>query len=141
MLRVMGFHLLFFARHVYLCCKQLSKWFQIFSNSSKKLVLGLMIRDRTGHVIWGTNTWHTHQVIDQVRAGERIVFTFEFECALGPDSYSVSPALVSSNTHLEDNYEWTDNLFVFDVINTDKDFFIGTTLLDGAFTIQRAQVQ
>ena len=106
-----------------------------------KLVLGLMIRDRTGHVIWGTNTWHTHQVIHQVRAGERIVFTFEFECALGPDSYSVSPALVSSNTHLEDNYEWTDNLFVFDVINTDKDFFIGTTLLDGAFTIQRAQVQ
>jgi len=107
----------------------------------EKLVLGLMIRDRTGHVVWGTNTWHTHQVIDNVGAGERVTFIYEFDCNLGPDSYSVSPALVSSNTHLEDNYEWTDNLFVFDVINTNKDFFIGTTLLNGSFTIERAPVQ
>ncbi|RAN37916.1 ABC transporter ATP-binding protein [Hyphomonas sp. GM-8P] len=107
----------------------------------EKLVLGLMIRNRTGHVVWGTNTWHTHQVIDNVKAGERVTFVYEFDCNLGPDSYSISPALVSSNTHLDDNYEWVDNLFVFDVVNTTKDFFIGTTLLDGAFTIERAQVK
>ena len=48
---------------------------------------------------------------------------------------------MSSDTHLENNYEWTDNLFVFDVINADKDFFIGTTMLGGAFTIDRGKIQ
>ncbi|WP_339681098.1 ABC transporter ATP-binding protein [uncultured Hyphomonas sp.] len=102
-----------------------------------QLVLGLMIRDRTGHVVWGTNTWFTRQAITDISAGERLTYTLEFECALGPGSYSVSPALVSSDTHLENNYEWTDNLFVFDVINTDKDYFIGTTMLDASFSVDR----
>tara|TARA_R110000803_G_scaffold193552_3_gene256507 strand:- start:1578 stop:2945 length:1368 start_codon:yes stop_codon:yes gene_type:complete len=106
-----------------------------------QLVLGLMIRDRTGHIVWGTNTWFTRQALKNVAAGERLTYTLEFECALGPGSYSVSPALVSSDTHLENNYEWTDNLFVFDVINADKDFFIGTTMLGGAFTIDRGKIQ
>lgn len=106
-----------------------------------QLVLGLMIRDRTGHIVWGTNTWFTRQSLKEVVAGERLTYTLEFDCTLGPGSYSVSPALVSSDTHLENNYEWTDNLFVFDVINADKDFFIGTTSLEASFTIERGKVQ
>ncbi len=102
-----------------------------------KLVLGLMIRDRTGHVVWGTNTWHTKQIVIHVQPGEQVVFSYEFDCKLGPGSYSISTALVSSGTHLDDNFEWTDNFFVFDVINTDNDFFIGTSLLEGRFDIKR----
>tara|TARA_R110000787_G_scaffold110809_10_gene219582 strand:+ start:24036 stop:25397 length:1362 start_codon:yes stop_codon:yes gene_type:complete len=106
-----------------------------------QLVLGLMIRDRTGHVVWGTNTWFTRQTMIDISAGEHLTYTLEFECNLGPGSYSVSPALVSSDTHLENNYEWTDNLFVFDVINADKDYFIGTTMLDASFTIDRGPAE
>ena len=101
------------------------------------MVLGLMIRDRTGHQVWGTNTWHTNQRLKDLKAGERIAFTLHFDCRLGPASYSVSPALVSSSTHLDDNYEWTDNFFVFDVVNPDQVFFIGTTHLDATFEIER----
>jgi len=104
-----------------------------------RLVLGIMLRDRTGHVVWGTNTWHTSQVIESVGAGERVIYEARFRCDLGPGSYSISPALVSSSTHLDNNYEWTDNLLVFDVVNFDKAVFIGTSYLDAQFLIKRIE--
>lgn len=102
-----------------------------------RLVLGYMIRDKQGHVVWGTNTWHTRQIQEGVEAGERVVYDMEFTCDLGPGSYSVSPALVSCDTHLSDNYEWVDNLLVFDVVNVNRDFFIGTTSLNAHFAVSR----
>lgn len=103
----------------------------------EKLVLGYMIRDKFGHVVWGTNTWHTHQVESDLKVGEEVVFSLPFTCTLGPGSYSVSPALVSGDNHLENNYEWVDNLLVFDVVNVDRDVFIGTNCLDAEFSINR----
>lgn len=107
----------------------------------EQLVLGLMIRDRTGHIVWGSNTWYTRQTVASIREGERLKYSFEFECSLGPGSYSVSPALVSTQNHLEDNFEWTDNYFVFDVINSDMDFFLGTTAIKGHFSIDKLGIQ
>lgn len=104
-----------------------------------RLVLGYMLRDRTGHLIWGTNTWHTKQVVSGVKAGETVEFELRFTCRLGPGSYSFSPALTSSDTHLENNYEWRDNAVVFDVVNIDKLVFVGTCFLDGSFEIKRPQ--
>ena len=49
-------------------------------------VLGFMLRDRTGHVVWGTNTWHTQQALRSVKAGEEIEFQLPFTCALGQGS-------------------------------------------------------
>jgi lipopolysaccharide transport system ATP-binding protein len=102
-----------------------------------RLVLGYMIRDKQGHVVWGTNTWHTRQIQEDVKCGETVVFRLPFTCTLGPGSYSVSPALVSSETHLINNYEWIDNLLVFDVINVERDYFIGNNWLDAEFFITR----
>jgi len=102
-----------------------------------RLVLGYMLRDRTGHVVWGTNTWHTGQVLRDLKNGEEVEFCLSFTCTLGPGSYSFSPALVSSDTHLENNYEWVDNALVFDVMNADKRVFIGTSWLDALFQILR----
>ena len=102
-----------------------------------RLVLGYMIRDKLGHVVWGTNTWHTHQVQESLQEGETVCYTLPFTCTLGPGSYSVSPALVSTDTHLLDNFEWIDNLLVFDVANLAHDTFIGSTWLDARFCIER----
>ncbi len=102
-----------------------------------RLVLGYMIRDKLGHVVWGTNTWHTHQIEHALQEGETVVYSLPFTCTLGPGSYSVSPALVSSDNHLSDNFEWIDNLLVFEVMNAAHDTFIGTSWLDARFTIER----
>lgn len=104
-----------------------------------RLVLGYMIRDKQGHVVWGTNTWHTNQVMNGLTAGDRVTFILKFKCTLGPGSYSISPALVSSDTHLDNNYEWTDNMLVFDVVNFDHPVFIGTNWLDAEFSVFRTR--
>jgi len=104
------------------------------------LVLGFMIRDKQGHVVWGSNTWHTEQVQSNVSAGERLRYTLDFTCRMGPGSYSVSPALVSSDTHMIDNFEWVDNLLVFEVMNSDHPMFIGSNWLDAEFAVERSTV-
>jgi lipopolysaccharide transport system ATP-binding protein len=101
------------------------------------LVLGFMIRDKHGHVVWGTNTAHTRQVQKDAKPGEIFVFKLPFTCTFGAGSYSVSPALCSADTHLGDNYEWVDNMLVFDVVNLEEDFFIGSNWLDAQFFIAR----
>lgn len=103
--------------------------------SIPRLVLGYMLRDRLGHVVWGTNTWYTKQIIEDLRAGQVIEFKLAFTCTLGPGSYSFSTALESTETHLVNNYEWTDNALVFDVLNADKSYFIGSSWLDSVFEI------
>lgn len=104
-----------------------------------RLVLGYMLKDRTGHVVWGTNTWHSGQIVEDLKAGECIDFSLPFTCTLGPGSYSFSPALVSTDTHLVDNYEWRDNAVVFDVVNTGRSYFIGTSWLDARFEVTRGE--
>lgn len=99
------------------------------------LVLGYMIRDRQGHVVWGTNTWHTRQIHSDSSSGDIVHFDLGFTCTLGPGSYSVSPALVSTDTHLVDNFEWIDNLLVFEVVNASEPTFIGTNWLDARIQV------
>jgi lipopolysaccharide transport system ATP-binding protein len=102
-----------------------------------QLVLGYRITDKHGNIVWGSNTWHTRQIQMNAKAGEIIVFRLPFTCTLGEGSYSVSAALHSTSGHLKDNYEWVDNMLVFDVINVDRDIFIGSSWLDAQFIIFR----
>lgn len=102
-----------------------------------QLVVGLMIRDKQGHVIWGTNTWHTHQVLQDIQKSQCISLSASFSCILGHGSYSVTAALTSSESHVTDNFEWIDNLLVFDVINVDKPVFIGSTWLDATLFLEQ----
>ena len=102
-----------------------------------QLVLGCMIRDKQGHVIWGTNTGHTNQVQHDLCSGDLVSFSLKFRCDLGPSSYSFSVALCSADSHIENNYEWSDNLLVFEVINVNKPFFVGVNWLDAHIFVER----
>jgi lipopolysaccharide transport system ATP-binding protein len=101
------------------------------------LVLGIMLRDRTGHVVWGSNTWHTHQVVHEVPAGAEYEVIVSMRASIGPGSYGVTCAAHTSDSHTERNYQWVDNFVVFDVVNTDKVRFIGSTYLDATFRVSR----
>ena len=89
------------------------------------LVLGYGIKDRLGQFMYGTNTWHTKQILQNPELGEEYLYTISFSANLGPGSYSVQTALVDSDTHLTTNYEWKDMALIFDVINVNKTQFIG----------------
>lgn len=105
------------------------------SEKLPRLILGNRITDRAGHVVWGSNTWHTRQVIESVEAGSHLTFRLAFKCALGPGSYAICFGLVSSDDHLENCYHKADNPLVFDVVNSGMPFFIGTSCLSAKFEI------
>jgi lipopolysaccharide transport system ATP-binding protein len=92
----------------------------------QRLVLGYMIKDRLGQPVYGTNTHHTGQALQAVPAGAVVDFHIRFPMNLGAGTYSVSTALVSSDTHLENNYEWRDLALIFTVANLDKPVFVGS---------------
>jgi len=103
----------------------------------ERLVLGYMIKDRLGQPIYGTNTHHMQQVLQDLRGGEELEFRFRFPLNLGPGSYSVTTALTSSETHLSDNYEWRDLALLFMVMNMNRREFVGSSWLEPQVEISR----
>ena len=102
-----------------------------------RMVLGYMIKDRLGQPMYGTNTHLKQLPLDDVAAGEEVVYRFAFPMNLGPGSYSVATAIVSTETHLVNNYEWRDLALVFTVMNMRRPHFEGSAWLDPAIDIQR----
>lgn len=94
-----------------------------------ELVLGYMIKDRLGQPVFGTNSHHLRQPTEHVRQGEHIEYMFDFDANLGVGSYSVALALHTADTHVGQNFEWRDRAIVFNVINIDKDPFVGAAWL------------
>jgi lipopolysaccharide transport system ATP-binding protein len=101
------------------------------------LVLGYMIKDRLGQTMYGTNTWHTEQISKDLVQGDTVTYHIRFPMNLGPGTYSVSTALVSTETHLANNYEWKDLAYVFEVANLDKVKFAGSAWLHPVIEINR----
>ena len=91
----------------------------------RELVVGYMIKDRLGQPVFGTNTYHHKRKLQNLRGDETIEFNFDFQANLGPGNYSVAIALHADDTHVTKNYEWRDHALVFNMINIDKDEFVG----------------
>jgi lipopolysaccharide transport system ATP-binding protein len=100
------------------------------------LVFGYGIKDRLGQVMYGTNTWHTKQVIHNPQAGDEYLFTISFPANLGVGSYSVQIALHDRDTHLTANYEWLNLALVFNVINVNKTQFVGNNWIEPKIEIE-----
>lgn len=92
-----------------------------------RLVLGYMIKDRLGQAVFGTNTHYLEHPEYDIRPGETLTYRIAFTANLGEGSYSVATALVSTENHLANNYEWRDLALVFTVNNLSKPPFVGTS--------------
>ena len=102
-----------------------------------RLVIGYMIKDRLGQAMFGTNTHLRELPLHDVQPGEQITYRFAFPVNLGPGTYSVATALVSTDTHLVNNYEWRDLALVFHVVNQTRTHFAGCTWIEPAIDIAR----
>lgn len=102
-----------------------------------RLVLGYGIKDRLGQVMYGTNTDLKKQAVENITAGSKLVFDCVFDANLGPGSYSVQTALVSTETHFLNNYEWRDLALIFNVVNINKSHFDGCAWLDPVIRIKQ----
>lgn len=94
-----------------------------------ELVFGYMIKDRLGQPVFGTNTHHLKVPMEQLKQGELLTLAFSFPAHIGVGSYSVSTALHVADTHLATNYEWRDQALMFNVVNVNRDTFVGVNWL------------
>lgn len=102
-----------------------------------RLVLGYMIKDRLGQPIYGTNTHYQEQPLHNLQSGELVEYRFTFPANLGPGHYSIATALVSTETHLVNNYEWRDLALLFQVANFTRPSFTGCTWIEPEIRICR----
>jgi lipopolysaccharide transport system ATP-binding protein len=98
-------------------------------------VVGFIIKDRLGQMMYGINTYRLGQTIADLALGDHLVCCFQFEMNLGKGNYSISTSISKKESHLTDNYEWRDAGFVFSVLNSKKPDFVGCVSLDAALQI------
>lgn len=94
-----------------------------------ELVLGYMIKDRLGQPVFGTNTHYLKVDMVELKQGELLTLTFAFPANIGVGSYSVATALHVADNHLAQNYEWRDQALMFNVVNVNRESFVGVNWL------------
>ena len=102
-----------------------------------ELVFGYMIKDRLGQSVFGTNTHHLKVQMAQLKKDELLTLVFSFPANIGLGSYSVSTALHVADTHLATNYEWRDQALMFNVVNVNRDQFVGVNWIPPQVEYQR----
>lgn len=84
------------------------------------VTLGIMIRDRLGQDVFGTNTYNLKCPLS-FSAGERRTVSIRMAVNLAPGQYTLTAALHDNDNHLTHCYHWCDNLMAFEVAG-----YIGT---------------
>ncbi|MDH0156406.1 ABC transporter ATP-binding protein [Stutzerimonas stutzeri] len=97
------------------------------------LAIGLMIRDRFGQDLFGTNS-HYLGVPIRMRAGERKRFRYHFPMRLAPGKYTLTLALHQGADHTVSCYHWRDNAVSFEVAGIRGTFFGGVCDLSASLS-------
>ncbi|HTL32068.1 MAG TPA: ABC transporter ATP-binding protein [Kofleriaceae bacterium] len=97
------------------------------------LTAGILLRDRLGNDVFGTNTCHLGATSGSLLPKTRIVVDFAINAlALGVGSYSITAALHAGHEHVHANYDWWDRALVFDVVPARAPTSIGVCALEVA---------
>ncbi|HVE49809.1 MAG TPA: ABC transporter ATP-binding protein [Casimicrobiaceae bacterium] len=95
-----------------------------------QLTVGILIRDKLGNDVFGTNTYHLGVHSSELAAGSRHAVKFMFpRMELGVGSYSVTAALHAEDAHTAANFDWWDRALVFQVLPSDAPLSIGVAAL------------
>lgn len=92
----------------------------------EELTVGMLIRDRLGNDVFGTNTFHHENSRASLQANEQFLLEFDFpSLRLGVGSFSITIALHSRDVHVAANYDWWDRALVFQVMPGNAPISIG----------------
>ncbi|MDY0011844.1 MAG: ABC transporter ATP-binding protein [Rhodocyclaceae bacterium] len=96
-----------------------------------ELTVGILIKDRLGNEIFGTNTRNLGLQLDHLEPNQAHAVRFNIDrLTLGPASYSVTVALHALDNHLEGNYDWHEQALVFRVSPDPAYSFEGVARVD-----------
>lgn len=100
-----------------------------FYKDMKNPTVGILLRDRMGNDVYGTNTSHLGQNDLSVKVNESLEVSFTLGLNIGPGNYSVCVAIHAGDSHLVENCDWWDQCLVFQVIAGEEEPFVGVAAL------------
>jgi lipopolysaccharide transport system ATP-binding protein len=98
------------------------------------VVVGILIRDRFGQDIFGTNTYYLDKIIS-LKAGGSPSYEFSFNLNIGTGKYTLTSAAHRDESHVNECYVWCDNILHFEVVGIKEYYFSGLSKLDAKVTI------
>jgi len=93
------------------------------------MTVGIMIRDKFGQDIFGTNTYH-HKLNIDFEKNKEYLCTYDMALNIGSGKYSITAAVHSSDTHLHDCSHWLDYACDFEIAGIVGNQYIGLCRLE-----------
>lgn len=100
-----------------------------FNENSQQPTFGILIRDRLGADVFGTNTFHSGNAITTKSKGDISNVIVDFQLNLGPGNYSITLAVHSGLEHTEESFDWIDHALVIEILPPTGKHFIGTAAI------------
>jgi lipopolysaccharide transport system ATP-binding protein len=93
--------------------------------STDRITVGILIRDKFGQDIFGTNTYYMDIPLS-LGSGESCLLRYILdELNIGPGKYTLTVAAHEYATHTRGCYQWKDLVLSFDVVDNNEFQFIG----------------
>lgn len=100
--------------------------------------VGILIRDRLGHDVYGTNTHLLEVASGSFAAGETLVVSFAMRLELGAGEYELTVAAHTLDVHIHESYDWIDRIVSFRVLPSAAAASIGPACLHPRVVLERA---
>jgi homopolymeric O-antigen transport system ATP-binding protein len=99
------------------------------NESTDRVVVGILVRDRFGQDIFGTNTHHLGRIVS-MQNEEVLSYEYLFDLNIGAGRYTLTSAVHRDETHVGESYHWCDNMLNFEVLTPADYFFTGLSRLN-----------
>ncbi|MDH3255860.1 MAG: Wzt carbohydrate-binding domain-containing protein, partial [Acidobacteriota bacterium] len=100
-----------------------------FEKDLPEYTVGILMRDRLGNDVFGSNTFYLGLSPEPGVAGQETEAVFDLTLNLGYGHYSLTVAVHSPTGHMDHNHDWIDNVLSFQVIPGDRYRFAGVAEL------------
>jgi lipopolysaccharide transport system ATP-binding protein len=85
-----------------------------FYAAKADVMVGILIRNRIGMEVYGTNTHVERIELGAFDVGDELDLEFQFECWLTPQAYTLTVAIQNTDGS---SHDWLDDVLTFDVVD------------------------
>jgi lipopolysaccharide transport system ATP-binding protein len=108
-----------------------------FTSTVTAPTVGILIRDRVGNDVFGTNSFYVAPIEGTYEPGDELTVDFDIQLNVGAGPYTVTVAVHSDATHLVNNYDWWDKVIGFQIVPGPEPPFIGSAWLPVRLHVER----
>jgi len=113
----------------------------VFTAPVEDPTVGILIRNRLGLDVFGTNTALMRRALGRFAPGQRLTLDWSFQNQMGPGDYTLTAAVHRDRTHLDECFDWIDRALVFKVVPSVDHEHIGVVRLEPELSVSSEQVE